>query len=212
MVPSGLPCADIGSDHGLLVKELIETNKVPLAYASDNKKGPFLNLSTNLDSFIKEGKIEVALKDGLDDLPSKYETIIITGMGGDLIKDILEVNFDKVEKVSYLLLGPHGKEKELREFLTSKNFEIVDENVLFEGHYYDVILFKKTSKNIKLSDFECEYGPINLKKKDPTFKKKYLDLIKSNKEILVNPRLNEERRNEIQNIISKHEEMLKKIF
>ena len=44
MVPLDIPCADIGSDHGLLVKYLLDNNLVPFCYASDNKKGPFERL------------------------------------------------------------------------------------------------------------------------------------------------------------------------
>ena len=55
MIPQGIPCADIGSDHGLLVEYLLNNKLVPFAYASDNKKGPFSRLNENLKKYIDLG-------------------------------------------------------------------------------------------------------------------------------------------------------------
>ena len=50
--------------------------------------------------------------------------------------------------VKYILLAPHGKEKELRQFLSKKNYKIIDENIIFEDHFYEIILFKKVDEKI----------------------------------------------------------------
>ena len=211
MVPLDIPCADIGSDHGLLVKYLLDNNLVPFCYASDNKKGPFERLKKNLSTYISQNKVEVDLVDGIKNLTNKYKTIIIAGMGGDLIKEILEKEKDKLKNIEYLLLSPHGKEKELREFLTSIQFQIIDENVVYEDHYYEIILFKKSPEIVNYSTKQLEYGPINLIKKDETFINKYQDRIISNTDLLNNHQLNHLRIQEIKKTIIKDKNILKEL-
>lgn len=211
MVPLDIPCADIGSDHGLLVKYLLDNNLVPFCYASDNKKGPFERLKKNLSTYISQNKVEVDLVDGIKNLTNKYKTIIIAGMGGDLIKEILEKEKDKLKNIEYLLLSPHGKEKELREFLTSIQFQIIDENVVYEDHYYEIILFKKSPEIVNYSTKQLEYGPINLIKKDETFINKYQDRIISNTGLLNNHQLNHLRIQEIKETIIKDKNILKEL-
>ena len=213
MVPSNVPCADIGSDHGLLVNYLLDTNKVPFCYASDNKEGPYNRLKANLNKYISLDKVQVNLKDGIDGLDTDiYKTIIITGMGGDLICQILKDHEDIYKKSEYLLLGPHNNEKLLRRYLSENGYEIVDENVIFDIHYYEVILFKKASKTIKYSDFECEYGPVLTQKKQPALKDKYLYIIHSNNEIINNYNLSEKRRLQLEGFNKKHQAMIDKLF
>lgn len=211
MVPLDIPCADIGSDHGLLVKYLLDNNLVPFCYASDNKKGPFERLKKNLSTYISQNKVEVDLVDGIKNLTNKYKTIIIAGMGGDLIKEILEKEKDKLKNIEYLLLSPHGKEKELREFLTSIQFQIIDENVVYEDHYYEIILFKKSPEIVNYSTKQLDYGPINLIKKDETFINKYQDRIISNTDLLNNHQLNHLRIQEIKETIIKDKNILKEL-
>lgn len=199
MIPQGIPCADIGSDHGLLVEYLLNNKLVPFAYASDNKKGPFSRLNENLKKYIDLGLVETNLSDGLDNLPCKYKTVVIAGMGGELIGEIVSKNINLLENIEYLLLAPHGKEEEIRNLLVNHGFRIKDENVIFEGHFYEIMLFEKGSQNY--SEFELKYGPINLMKKDQNFINKYQTRINSNKEILVNPHLTIERKQEVKSLI-----------
>lgn len=206
MVPHNIPCADIGSDHGLLVEYLINNNIVSNAYASDNKKGPFLRLNENLKPLIEKGQVVTNLADGLDNLPSIYQSVIIAGMGGDLIMEIIKRNLPLLDNIKYLILAPHGKESELRKFITNLGYFIKDENVIFEGHFYEIILFEKGNR--EYTSFQLKYGPINLVKKSSDFINKYQSRIKSNKEILVNPYLSKDRIEEINQLIIEDEELL----
>ena len=71
------------------------------------------NLKENLASYISSNKVKVDLIDGIKNLPENCLTLIIAGMGGELIKEILVKDFSKLSNVKYILLAPHGKEKEL---------------------------------------------------------------------------------------------------
>lgn len=210
LVPKGIPCADIGSDHGLLVSYLMDNKIVPCAYASDNKKGPYSNLLENLskrDDFVN---IEVSLQDGLNNLPTKYKTVIIAGMGGELIQEIIDSSFEKLKNIDYLLLAPHGREKNLRKYLTENGFYILDEEIVFEDHFYEIILFKKGNKTY--TTYQLEYGPHLLKKKSKVFYEKYLEKINSLQQIFNKPSLSEKRKNDINAEIVEYQKMLAKEF
>src|SRR5690554_2779581 len=79
--------ADIGSDHGKLPLYLNELGHT-YVYASENKSGPYNRLKKEIGTPLN-GQIEVALKDGLNDLPPHINTVVIAGMGGELIGEIL---------------------------------------------------------------------------------------------------------------------------
>ena len=209
LVPNGIPCADIGSDHGLLISFLMDNKIVPYAYASDNKKGPYTKLLDNLSKRNDFDKIEVSLQDGLNNLPNKYKTIIIAGMGGELIQEILESSYEKLENIDYLLLAPHGREGKLRKYLVDKGFYIYDEEIVFEDHYYEIILFKKGNKSY--SSYQLEYGPILLEKKSEVFFSKYKDKIHALKELLNNPYLIKDRIIDISSEIVEYQKLLSDI-
>ena len=115
-VTSDMRIGDIGSDHGYLPYYLLSHDKVSYAYACDNKKGPFENLSlTFKDSF--EGKIHLALKDGLNDLPKEVNTLILSGMGGDLIQTILKNGINHLDHVDKMILSPQQNVEGLRRYL-----------------------------------------------------------------------------------------------
>ena len=82
--------ADIGCDHGYVCIELIKNNKVKKAIASDIS---YPSLKKTID-FVKvnniDDRIETRVGDGLDVLnKDEVDAVIVAGMGGVLISDIL---------------------------------------------------------------------------------------------------------------------------
>ena len=165
LVSHDMIIGDIGSDHGYLPYYLLKNNIVSFIYASDNKIGPFNNLSSTLKEF--EGKCEVNLKDGLDDLPSYVNTLSITGMGGDLIISILEKGKNHLSHIENMILSPQQNVEGVRRYLNSIGYKIVKERIVFDEKYYNVLLCKKGEE--KLSDIEYKYGKYLLDNKDETF-------------------------------------------
>ena len=87
--------ADIGCDHGYVCVELIKNNKVKKAIASDIS---YPSLKKTID-FVKvnkiEDKVETRVGDGLDVLKiDEVDSMIIAGMGGVLISEILKKNYN----------------------------------------------------------------------------------------------------------------------
>lgn len=180
--------ADIGADHGLVTLELASTRKDAKFFASDNKKGPFSRLEKTLYPY---NNIILSLSSGLDELPSEVDTVIIAGMGGDLIKSILEQGKVHLSHINYLILSPHNEADLVRKYLYENGFVLEKEDFIKDDSiYYSILLFKKG--NGKLTNKEEKYGPFILKEKNEIFIEFINKEIKRN-ELIVN-KINDEKR------------------
>ena len=88
-----------------------------------------------------EDKIECRLSDGLDNIKkAEIDTLIIAGMGGELIIDILNRGKHLSSDIRQYILSPHSKKKETRESLRSKGFVIKSEKMIKDtSKYYNII-------------------------------------------------------------------------
>lgn len=164
--------ADVGCDHGYLIKEAIDNCDVSMAFAIDNKIGPLNSAKRNLNDY---SNVVFSLSDGLDSLDESVELVVIAGMGGLLIKDIIKRNMDKINNVKRFVLQANKNEYELREFMISNNYYIAFENIIYEDDkYYEIIVFEKG--NVSYSLEELYFGPILLKEKNDVFISKWTNI------------------------------------
>ena len=85
--------ADIGTDHGIIPIELSKNNMSKKIIATDISKSCLEKLEQKLIYNSNIVNIETRVSDGLDCFDEfEVDTIIISGMGGILIKEILEKN------------------------------------------------------------------------------------------------------------------------
>ena len=208
LVPNDVPAADIGADHGLLISYLIKNHIIPYGYASDNKKGPYENLTSRIKDEHLSSKIETSLCDGISNCNTKkYKTLIICGMGGDLIKNIIKNDEEKAKNATFLLLSPQGCEFQLREYLLSIGFYPEKEEIVFEDHFYEILLFSKNKK--ELGELDLKYGYFLRREKSDVFKEKYISLIKINEHILSNNLLVQEKRESLLKQNEEYYELIK---
>lgn len=141
MVEQGSVCADIGTDHGYLPVYLVKSGRCPKAFACDINAKPLQKAHALIASNGVSSRIETLLTDGLKGLEDKQpDTIILAGMGGELIASILEeAPFIRSEKIR-LLLQPMTRPEHLREYLSTHGFDIVEEHGVVSGRFiYSVI-------------------------------------------------------------------------
>lgn len=161
-----LKLADIGTDHAQLPIHCVEEGYVMNALAIDNKEGPYVIAFSNVKKQNLEHKISVILGDGISKIDDGVDVVVISGMGGSLISDIL-LN-DPVKNVKRFIIQPNNDPKSVRHALKSIGFKILDELVIKDNHkYYDIIVIEKG--NQELTSFEEEFGPVNLKLKPHFF-------------------------------------------
>ena len=150
----GKRMADIGTDHGLVPIFLIENKIVDYAIAADISK-PSLQKAIDL---AKEKNIELdaRLGDGMEVLKTedRIETVVIAGMGGVLIGEILSAS--EISKNVRLTLQPMQGARELRKYLFENGYEIIDEDVVFEDDRYFEIIVAEYDGNIREVPNEIE--------------------------------------------------------
>ena len=165
--------ADIGTDHGYVPLMAIEREICEKAIACDINKDPLdkARLNAILEGFGDE--LEFRLGGGFEPLNiDEANEVVIAGMGGNLIRDILEADKEKVKNVDYLILVPAQNPEVLREYLYTNNYEIIKEDLCFdEGIYYE--LFKVRSaegQTTELDSIYYEISPILLRSKHSLMK------------------------------------------
>ena len=125
--------ADIGTDHAYIPIRLAEQNKIETAVATDKNKGPLEIAAQNVKKYGLENIISLRQGDGLNPLKqNEADEIIIAGMGGKLISDIIEANLE-IAKNATLILQPMNAQYELRKNLSSLGFSIIYEDLEKEG-------------------------------------------------------------------------------
>lgn len=202
LIKKGSNVADIGSDHGYLLIELLNNNIANKVIGIENKVGPFTNLKTNLSAIIEKypNRCKLYLSSGLSDLNNEYETVVIAGMGFSTIESIILENKDKVKFIKNFIIDSHNNMYELRKFIISLGFFISDEVALIEnGIYYELISFTKGNKDY--SDIELRYGPILMNKKYKDYIIHYEEEIRKLENLLLNNKINNERKIEFKNRI-----------
>lgn len=177
------PCervADIGCDHGYVSIYLVEQGIAGHVLAMDVRKGPLSRAEANIRQKQLQTRIECRLSDGLERLqPGEADTILLAGMGGPLMIDILTKGSNKRLGTETLILQPQSDIPEVRRYLHRIGYEITAEDMLQEdGKYYTVMKAKlsdsDTATDKLWSDAEEQYGKLLLEEQSPVLKQ-YLE-------------------------------------
>ncbi|MGN0164183.1 MAG: tRNA (adenine(22)-N(1))-methyltransferase [Candidatus Ornithomonoglobus sp.] len=138
--------ADIGTDHAYVSIELIRSGRAKRVIASDVRKGPLDIAKGHIEKYGLCDRIEARLGGGLSVLePGEADTIIIAGMGGELIEEIIRED-EAAARASQLVLQPMNSQYELRKYLLENGFTIEKEDIESEGHRVYNLLVVKSGK------------------------------------------------------------------
>jgi tRNA (adenine22-N1)-methyltransferase len=167
-VPSGMRIADIGTDHAFLPCYLVRKGISPGAIGVEVRKGPYDSARRTVRSCNLEKLIDLRLGNGLVPLrEGETEVIIIAGMGGALIAEILESSPQIIYCVSRLVLQPMNGAEIVRSWLYEKGWMIIGEELVKEdGRIYQIIAAEKGSQGM-LTEAELLYGPVLIKESNP---------------------------------------------
>ena len=168
------PCgcvADVGCDHAHTCIWLLQNGRAGKALGMDVRKGPLLKAKDNLELYECADRVELRLSFGLDELkPGEADTIIIAGMGGDMIRDILArdlvTNRVLTESAPTLILQPQTHSWNVRGWLATHGYRIVSEDMVRDDDkFYPAIKAVKSGTAYSLTDEELYFGPVLLEKK-----------------------------------------------
>lgn len=154
LVTKGKRIADIGTDHGYIPVYLLKKGYVDFAILADVNKGPLENAKSEVRHNNLTDKVDLRLGSGIEVLEEKeVDEVIIAGMGGILISELLEAKKSVAHNLEKLILQPMQAQGELRKYLLNNGYEILDEVLVKEDfRIYEIIVAKYTSINTIVED------------------------------------------------------------
>ncbi len=167
-VEPGSRVADVGTDHGYVPIALVERGVAPEAMAMDVREGPLARAREHIAAHGLSEKIRTRLSDGVEALAlGEADTVIATGMGGELIVHILREGARLWETVRHWILSPQSEPEKVRVFLQKNGFVILREEMLFEDGKYYVVLDAARGAMDELDGAEALYGPCLIRERNP---------------------------------------------
>lgn len=160
---------DIGTDHAYLPIYLYENDITKNIVASDISSNALLFAKNNLEKHNLRGKIKLVVSDGFKNLDECFDIAIISGVGTETIKKIL----DNEVLPNKLILSSHKNVSDLREYMFKIGYKIEKEIIVYENNiYYNIIKYVKEKDN--LSKYDLLVGLSN----DINYKKHLLNKYK----------------------------------
>lgn len=158
-VPKGKSVCDVGTDHGYLPAALCLSGDFKSVTATDIREKPLKKAAENLARF-GANDVGLILCNGLSAVPyEKAETVIIAGMGGDVISGIID-RCPYKEK-SLFILQPMSAAPVLREYLASNGFEIKKETAVIDNkRIYPVMCCRFDGKKRVITSLQKRIGAI----------------------------------------------------
>jgi len=191
-VPPGAIVADIGADHAHLLIHLVLREQVKRGIAGELNEGPYRNARSQVERSGLSDRIEVRRGDGLSILKrGEADTVVIAGMGGTLIAEILEKGREKLSGVRRLVLQPNTGGERVRRWLRENGWVPVGETLVEEGGILYEIIAAEPGEDKALylqppasADQLLVLGPLLWKEKPPLLVKKWLQELTARERIL----------------------------
>ena len=157
--------ADIGCDHGRLGAFLLKTGCVQRAQLLDISE-PSLKKARRLIALLGlSERVEFAVGDGALAMTGPADAVVIAGMGGTTIADILRKGRQKLGDAR-LILQPNVAAPALREALCEGCWRIEDERIAPDGRRNYVIL-SAVPGEARYDERQILVGPVLLERLPP---------------------------------------------
>ena len=152
------PCerfADIGCDHGYCTRYMLRNNLCDRAIISDISEKCLDKAKKLLSTYILQDRVKAVCCNGLSQIDEDVEQVLIAGMGGEEIINILKNSFIPKNFV----FQPMKNVRLVREYLISRGAEIsTDEYFESGGKFYSVIKGKREGKTSDYTQVSLEFG------------------------------------------------------
>jgi tRNA (adenine22-N1)-methyltransferase len=166
-------CAlDVGTDHAHIPIYIVKNNICNRAIASDINRGPVEKAKINVSIENLQDKIECRLGGGLSVIQSgEAQSAVIAGMGGNLIRDIIENDLPVFKSFDYLIAQPIQNPEIFRNYIYSKGYKIIDEELCIEDNkYYEIMKISYGQVIKKVDPIFYEISELLLNKRHPLIK------------------------------------------
>ncbi len=128
LVRPGRALIDVGTDHAYLPIWLLLSGKSPRAVACDVNPGPLESAARHANQYGVADRLALVRSDGLKKLgPEDGDEIVIAGMGGELILEIVSQASWLRDPAKRLVLQPMSNPGRLRLGLSALGFQVLEE-------------------------------------------------------------------------------------
>lgn len=178
-IEPGRGLIDVGTDHGYLPAWMASHGYRGNIIASDIHAAPLQKAKDTAEKAGVTNRITFQLCDGLAQCKQEsVDTIIIAGMGGDMICRILDLAEWCMDRRYKLILQPMTKSEVLRYWLTNNEFEILTEDLVPEGGSIYQLIVARFGGSTRLSDGELFLGKKELCTDEELYEQQRKKLIK----------------------------------
>lgn len=184
------PCdilCDIGTDHGLIPAYALLNGRCKRAIACDVKKGPLERAKRTVYRFELEDRMALRLGSGLEPIaPEEADVLVLAGMGGVLMTELLAEGLEKARKARRIILQPMYAQEVVRPFLWANGFSVEDEALTREGDklYQVLAVHSGPDPGSSRTALHSVIGEKLIQKKDPHLADWLADRIKRQQKIV----------------------------
>lgn len=201
LVSPGNRVADVGTDHGYIPIYLVKSGISPNAVAMDIRPGPLQRAREHIHKYGMDNKIDTRLSDGVAALnKGEAETLVIAGMGGNVMIHILEEGREVIASIKECILQPQSDITKFRQYLYENGFITVAEDFVEEdGKYYPMMKVipdssttytkEKTEKEILNSKdraIDYQFGRLLIQQNHPVLREYLINKMKKNDLVMQN--------------------------
>ncbi|MDD4200136.1 MAG: class I SAM-dependent methyltransferase [Eubacteriales bacterium] len=147
-IEKGETMADIGTDHGFLPLYLRDNGISPKVIMCDISEPSLAKAKAAAGEYQFGNELDFRVGDGLDTVDcGEVNVIVIAGMGGLLIRDILSRNMKKTCSFDKFILQPRNNSGLLRYWLANNCFDITSNLLVREGKFICEIIVAIPTKS-----------------------------------------------------------------
>jgi tRNA (adenine22-N1)-methyltransferase len=173
--PPAARVCEVGYDRGLILWSVLETR--PETRGLGVEVQPESATATPIPAPLRP-RVELRTGDGLD--PVTFEEadgmgVILAGLGGRTIAEILERRPELTRRLAWVLTCPSHLEAEVRPALTRLGLGIADERLVEDrGRFYEVVVSRPSLPVTPADELAATWGPLLMSRPDPLMLR-YLD-------------------------------------
>lgn len=189
-IKKGETVADIGTDHGFLPIFLWESGISPRVIMTDVSPGSLKKAAENCNRLYPDTVFDLRLGSGIKVLENEEtDCLVIAGMGGILMTEILGDDIKKTKSFRKIILQPRNNIGMLRYWLCNNGFYICNEQLVKEKKYICEVLNvmpkeMAVARNLGPDRIEYEYPHTLIKFAGPLTREYLYNKLNIEKEIL----------------------------
>jgi len=179
--------ADIACEHAYISIGAVSEKKAAYSVACDINPASLEKARRNIYNYGLSDRIETRLAYGLEELkPSSADCVVIAGIGGKLMREILNRVPEKTKSFGAFILQPQSEPWLLRKALHELGYKITDEDLILDGGIYYPVIEAKTGTEAPYGESGYIFGEIPVSNKHPVLKAYIDSRLRKTEEIIKN--------------------------